>query len=142
MRVGVEGGHVLNLFFLLLQLSLWVELVDEVKRKLDKNPDAEHVRVLWRMERSKRVHVWRRLGRFLEPEELHLGGEYLCECPLDVEELLLLLPEGAGALAGLRVLILWRCASQVNNDFLRALASAGCGENLTWLSLSCGCFCA
>ena len=129
-------------FAFFLQLSFWMERWDETGRQEIKNPDAEHVRVLWRMERDKRVHVWRRLGRFQEPEKLHLGGEYLCECPLDAEELLLLLPEGAGALAGLRVLILWRCASQVNNDFLRALASAGCGENLTWLSLSCGCFCA
>ena len=88
------------------------------------------------------MQVWRRLGRFEEVEELDLGGEPSwkgIQCPMDKEELFLLLPEGEGALAGLRVLFLWWCANMVDYDFLRALASAGCGEKLTSLTLWCEC---
>ena len=105
------------------------------------NPDAEHVRVLWRIERDKRVQVWRRLGRFQEVRELELGGELSCLCPMNVEELFMLLPEGAGALAGLHKLFLWGCSDQVDDGFLRALASAGCGKMLTSLTLFCECSC-
>ena len=125
-----------------LQLSLWVERWDETGRKDIENPNAEHVRVLWRMERDKRVRVWRRLGRFEEVTELELGGEHDGrECPMDMEELFMLLPEGELALAGVRGLLLGWCANNVDDGFLRALASAGCGENLTSLTLQCGCLC-
>ena len=90
------------------------------------------------------MQVWRRLGRFEEVEELDLGGEPSwkgIQCPMDKEELFLLLPEGEGALAGLRVLFLWWCANMVDYDFLRALASAGCGEKLTSLHLGGECCC-
>lgn len=105
-----------------------------------KNPVAEYVRVLWRMDRDKRVQVWRRLGRFQEVEELVLGGELVCECPVDVQELCLLLPERAEALTGLHKLFLWYCASNTDDGYLRALTTAGCGENLTELTLvgECG----
>ena len=110
-----------------------------MEMNLVKNPDAEHVRVLRRMNRDKRVQVWRRLGRFEEVEELELGGEFLCECPMDKEEVFMLLPEGEGVLAGLQNLFLCWCARQVDDDFLRALVSAGCGKNLTSLTLRCEC---
>ena len=112
-----------------------MERWDEAERQTVKNPDAEHVRALWRMGREKRVQVWRRLGRFEEVEELELGGEYRCECPLDKEELSMLLPEGECSLARLRLLFLWWCEDQVDDGFLRALASAGCGKNITFLTL-------
>lgn len=103
------------------------------------NSDAGHVRVLWCMKRVKRLQVWHTLGRFQEVEELHLGGEHRCPCPVDVEELMLLLPEGAGALATVRKLDLFFCAGQVDDGFLCALASAGCGQNLTSVSLAGEC---
>ena len=111
------------------------QLWDAVEMNLVKNPDAEHVRVLWRMESDKRVQVWRRLGRFEEVEELELGEENNSWCRMDVE-LLMLLPEGEGALAGLQTIFLWHCARQVDDDFLRVLVSAGCGKSLTSLHLS------
>jgi len=116
-----------------------VERLDETGGEEVKTPDAEHVRVLWRMDRNKRVQVWRRLGRFEEVEELELGGQCRCECPLDKEELFMLLPEGGGALAGLQKLLLWWCGRQVDDDFLRFLVSLGCGKNLTSLRLGCEC---
>ena len=122
--------------------TMMFQLWDAVEMNLVKNPDAEHVRVLWRMNRDKRVQVWRRLGRFEEVEELELGGERSwqgAKCPMDKEELFMLLPEGEGALAGLRMLFLWHCAEQVDDDFLLALTSAGCGEKLTSLDLLSEC---
>jgi len=127
-------------FFSFLQLSLWMERWDEMGREMVENPDAEHVRVLWGMEKDKRVQVWERLGPFEEVTELELGGVWRGNCPVDQEELFMLLPEGQEALAGLRTLFLWFCGDQVGDGFLHALVFAGCGRNLTSLSLRCGCF--
>ena len=120
------------------QLPLWLERWNEVEGEMVENPDAEHVSALWRMDRDKRVQVWGRLGRFPGVEELELGGEYRCECPMDKEELFMLLLEGEGSLAGLRVLFLCWSEDQVDDGFLRALVSAGCGEKLTSLTLEGG----
>ena len=120
-----------------------MERWDEAGREEIENPDAEHVLVLWRMDRTKRVQVWRGLGLFVEVEELELGGEPAwkggIECPMDKEELFMLLPEGEGVLAGLQNLFLCWCARLVDDDFLRALVSAGCGKNLTSLTLLSEC---
>ena len=114
---------------------------DEVRGKTVVSPDAEHVRVLWRMEKDKRVQMWERLGPFGEVTELELSGDFIGnKCPMDEEELFMLLPEGQEALAGLRTLFLWFCGDQVGDGFLNALVFAGCGRNLTSLSLRCGCF--
>ena len=76
------------------------------------------------------------MGRFQKGvEELELGGDWRCECPIGTEELFMLLPEGAENLAGVRKLVLWCCGNQVDDEFLDALSSAGCGENLTDLIL-------
>lgn len=86
------------------------------------------------------MRLWRRVGRSQALEELELGGEQISSlCPMDAEELFQLLParQGEGALAGLRKLALWDCAHQLDDAFLRALACAGCGRNLTSLSLQC-----
>lgn len=123
--------------FFFFQISLRVERWGAEARKHAENPDADRVGVLWRMKVDKRVQVWRTLGRFQEVEELELGGELFCGCPLGVEELFMLLPEGATALAGLDQLFLSHCANQVDDGFLRALATVGCGENLSTLTLSC-----
>lgn len=119
---------------LFLQLRLWVERLDVREVETTQNLNAEHVRLLWRMDRDKRVQVWRELGRFQEVTKVELGGELGCLCPMDVEELLMLLPEGAGALSGLRTLFLRWYVNQVDSG-LHALSSAGCGENLTSLTL-------
>ena len=110
----------------------------EQDRRWINNPDAEHVRVLWRMEREKRMQVWRRRGRMQQVvRELKLGGGYHVERPVNVEELFMLLPEGAQALASVRKLILWQFGDQPDDGFLRMLAfSAGCcGHSLTKLTL-------
>lgn len=104
-------------------------------------PDAEFVRLLWRMDSVKREEAWNILGRFQEVVELELGGDERRQCPLDVDELFMFLPEGEGSLSGLRELFLWRCANNTNDAFLQALASAGCGENLTSLTLQCEWLC-
>lgn len=120
-----------------LQLALCVWCWDAEAGKEVENPHADHVHVLWRMGRDKRMQVWRGRGRFEEVVELELGGWGGCECPMDAKELLVLLPEGRGALAGLRNLFLRDCAVQVSDRLLRTLASAGCGESLTSLTLGC-----
>lgn len=100
-----------------------------------KNPQAEHVRVLWRMKKDMRAQMWRSLGRFEEVTELELGGESGCECPMDHEELLMLLPEGRKVLEGLRGLVLRWCSRKLDDAFLEALHSASCGAKLAWLTL-------
>lgn len=102
-----------------------------------KNLAAKHVRVLWGMDREKRVEVWRSLGGFQGLELLELGGEPGCRCPMEEEELFMLMPaEGRGTLAGLRVLFLGVGGSQIDDGFLRALVTCGCGEALTSLTLA------
>lgn len=119
---------------LVSQLSFCVERWD-AEGKFIRDPNAEHVRVLWRMDRDKRVQVWRALSRFQSVEGLELAGEMRCECPMGVEELFMLLPETAGALAGQHELFLRHCSIKMDDEFLRALASAGCGQMLTSLHL-------
>ena len=81
------------------------------------------------------MQVWRTLGRFQEVEDLVLGGELFCQFPMNVEELVMILPEGARALAGVRKLVLLQCGNLVDDAFFGALASAGCGQKLTGLTL-------
>ena len=161
LRVVVDRGGVwthelraaVHVPYFFLQLALWVERGDVPKFDYAyqemltcKNPDAKHVRILWCMESDKRVQVWRKLGRFRRVTELEIGGEHGsieddcggCDCDVGKKELFMLLPEGKGALAGLHKLLLWRCAN-MDDGFLRALASAGCGKNLTSLTLRSGC---
>lgn len=124
------------------QLSFLVEGPDCEHWENVTSPDAIPVRLLWRMGKYKRVLAWRRLGRFEGVRELELGGGNLRgdDCPVDVEELFMILPErAAGALEGLCKLFLWRCGLQVDDEFLRALALAGCGKGLTLLALACLC---
>lgn len=134
----------------LVQLSLWVDRWDEGEGKEVHHPGSKHVRTLWGMDRGKRVQVWRTLGRYDELEVLELGGEAGkdkewregtrwveegIKCPLDVDELSLMLPDRHIPLAGLRELRLHRGLSELNKSWLRALVRAGCGPNLTSLSL-------
>lgn len=101
------------------------------------NPGAQHVRVFWRMPREKRSQVWDCLGGYDKVQELHLGGEGDLECPVDLEELRLLLrlPQGPSALLSrMQVLVLLH-ASEVDDRWMQALASSGCGAELTRLVL-------
>lgn len=100
-----------------------------------KCPGAEQVRVLWGMEREKRLQMWRTLSPFQEVEELELGGVTFRECPMGLGELLMLLPEGGGALAGVRKLTLCRCGVEMEDGVLRTLFSSGCGRNMSSLRL-------
>lgn len=124
-----------------VQLSLaWNQWSREQQKWVD-HPAQEHVEILRNMEREKRVAVWEALGPydecFLERVELEL--------PVDREELGMLLPSlcpFAGSLvpseslplAGVQVLRL-ACVPKADDAWLRALASAGCGQNLTSLYL-------
>ena len=91
--------------------------------------NASHVRALWRMERDKRMQVWRLLGKFDRVEELELS-----DSPMDLEELRMLLPEGKEALKELQVVYLAGMKA-MDDDWLRVLANAGCGRVLTSLTL-------
>lgn len=92
------------------------------------------MRTVWQMARDKRVQAWEALGRFDELQVLLLGGDLMDECPLDLEELRLLLPLGQDALRGLRHLAL-KETGVLGDDVLFALAGQGCGGELTSLSL-------
>ena len=110
--------------------------MSEGKKKV-KNPDAEHVRTLWRMDRDKRVRVWRNLEPFDKLEVLELGGEFEgIKCPLEPDELSLLLPNGSHPLADVHELRLYHGMSEWGGgEWLCSLADAGCGANLTSLTL-------
>ena len=112
------------------------------------SPQADLMRTLWGLDRDRRERLWHARGHGVQQqavvEELELGGEQCgCECPVDVEELWLMLlttVSSAGrtdTLCHLRCLSLWCCGSQVDDHFLGALAAAGCGVSLTSLTL-CG----
>lgn len=96
------------------------------------------------MSRDDRVRVWEALGRYEALEVLDVGGDalYRDTCPMDCEELDLLLPEGLSdcssssrpCLAGLRVLYL-HFVLKMDDAWLRTLARAGCGSSLASLTL-------
>ena len=97
--------------------------------------DAPQVCCLWRMNREKRVLVWEELQPQLQLCELELGGEtgfMGTKCPVDDEELAVLCPKGS--LHQLQRINL-HAANRVTDSGLEALASAGCGAQLTSLTL-------
>ena len=75
------------------------------------------------------MQVWRLLGKFDRVEELELS-----DSPMDLEELRMLLPEGKEALKELQVVYLAGMKA-MDDEWLRALADAGCGRVLTSLVL-------
>ena len=96
--------------------------------------EAHHVRCLWRMGREMRIRLWEELQPGLHLEELGLGGEDAGTwCSVDDEELAILSP--TRSLRWLRDLCL-DCANKLTDIGLRKLAEAGCGTNLTSLTLS------
>ena len=120
------------------QLSLWIVRKRTNGSVEENRRHAEHVRRLWRMAKKDRLHLWRFLRpRFTNLVKLALGGDADCVCPLDDEELgVLFVGGGQEPLKGLRELFLYRMGSLTDSGF-GALTHAGCGKNLTWLSLSC-----
>ena len=79
--------------------------------------------------------LWEEVKGELQLEELGLSGESHwrgTKCPVDVDELALLCPEGS--LRCLKALIL-KDASALGDASVEYLASAGCGAQLTSLSL-------
>ena len=118
-----------------MQLSLVAEVLDDRTRRYEKTVDAPQVRCLWRMNREKRVLLWEELQPQLQLRELELGGEwYGVKCPVDDEELAILCHKGS--LHELQQLLL-HAADRVTDSGLQALASAGCGAQLTSLTLEC-----
>ena len=119
-----------------MQLFFIVEQWNEERNEREKSPDAHHVRSLWGMSREKRLLLWRELQSTLRLEELGLGGEWFgTRCRVEDEEISILCPEGC--LRHLKIFFLY-AADNLTDDGFRALAEAGCGANLTSLSLSSG----
>lgn len=126
---------------------MWVESWDYEQRDWTRNSGAMHIRVLWRMSREKRGKAWSIIGRWGRVEKLVLSGELgpvpggvdsSFWCPMDLKELWMLLPEGVDALVDLRELTLMR-VRELDNSWLHALATAGCGRSLESLSLCSEC---
>lgn len=107
------------------------------------NPNAHLVKSLWGMDKDKRFRAWRVLGPFCGLERLELGGTFNVKCPVEVEELRVILgleerveskeEEGQGRLAQLKEAIL--VVGTLGDDAMELLASQGCGSNLTTLHL-------
>ena len=96
-------------------------------------PTADHVRRLWRLPQEERMRLWHHHGPFEGLLQLSLGGERSQDkCPLDVQELQALFPEGN--LCQLRSLSM-SSLSSITDPALRHLSTAGCGENVTTLHL-------
>ena len=118
-----------------MQLSLVAELFNDTTLKFEKTANAPQVLCLWRMSKEKRVLLWKELKPQLQLRELELGGEWNgVRCPVDDEELEILCPKSS--LYELQQLLL-HAAGRVTDCGLQALASAGCGAQLTSLTLSC-----
>ena len=113
-----------------MQLVLRMQSYDWEKKKWKDAPERKHVVALWQMERVKRMEVWRELVMGEKLEELVLDGVSRVKCPLDLEELSMLLPEGEDALQEMRVLVL-TCTKNLTDEALRWLSDRGCGGNLT-----------
>ena len=87
------------------------------------------------MSRQKRVQLWEELLPQLQLRELGLGGESGhkgTKCPVDDEELAILCPQVS--LHEVQQLLL-HATDRVTNSGLRVLVSAGCGAQLTSLTL-------
>lgn len=113
------------------QLSLWIERVDPVHFEFVRHPGWVHVFALWRMPREQRLGVWGALGRYDEGlEVLELGGNSETPCPLDDEEMMVILRMVLpGHLDCVHMLFLGFMNS-VTDASVQALADRGCGKRL------------
>lgn len=125
----------------LCQLSLWINRWDNALVEEETHEGAKHVRVLWFMPKHTREKV---LGALVQSNcdvplvSLELGGRRVAigdpvECPMQAEELWLLLPDHL-PLKALQCLFLQQIR-HMDDTWLRALAQGGCGACLTSLSL-------
>lgn len=124
-----------------LQLALWTDRWDHERQEALPHAGTEHVRIVWRMSRDERECVWGVLGRYDALVSLQLGGDsgYAgVECPMELDDLSLLLSDCPLPLEHVRLLFLQRISS-LNDGWLRALSQVGCGPSLTSLTLSCEC---
>ena len=78
------------------------------------------------------MRVWEALGPYETLEALEVGEEWFGRFPMDQEELALLLP---ARLDTLRLLYLGGM-DKMDDAWMQALAGAGCGAQLTSLTLS------
>ena len=116
------------------KLSLVVEVQNDQTNMTVKSPENHHVLSLWRMNKERRIALWEELQPQLHLQELRLGGLWGgIECPVVDEELSILCPPHS--LQEMRELFLY-AADSVGDSGLNALASAGCGAQLTSLTLS------
>ena len=100
----------------------------------DEPPHSLNVRSLWRMDKERRIGLWKELQPQLQLHQLRLGGVLVGDqCPVDAEELAILCPL-PDSLQELRELFL-NAAGKLTDSGLKALASAGCGAQLTSLTL-------
>ena len=109
-----------------------------MQSKLVHHPGKNHVEdVLWKIDGDQRLRIWEALGRYDALEVLELGNSDT----LDIDEELRVLARQVlpPRLDGVRVLFLgWM--SNLTDATFQALAAAGCGTNLTSLSLEGECF--
>ena len=121
------------------KLSLLVEKWDGDAGVWKKSSEEQqkHLRCLWGMTREQRMQE---LWVVVQPDlrmhvrELEVGGEWCpASCPMHDQEMAALFP--LGSLGCLEHLFL-HCLSSLSDDGMRILANAGCGTQLTSLTLS------
>ena len=118
-----------------VQLSLVPEVWNDQTGEYGRTADAPRVLCLWTMSKEKRVLLWNSIQPQLRLQDLSLGGGRRWNgipCPVEDEELATLCPKGS--LYELQQLFL-HTSHVVSDCGLSALASAGCGAQLTSLTL-------
>ena len=128
-----------------MQLSLRVGWLDEGSWNWVDGPNARPVKALWGMGKDMRMRAWRALGPFGGLERLELGGKPNAKCPVEVEELGVILGMEGGVemeeeggqdrLEQLKEVILE--FGTLGDAGMELLASQGCGTNLKTLCLEC-----
>ena len=114
---------------LFLVAALW----DEESLTSVETPEAPHLLCLWRMNKETRILLWKEIQPQLQLQELGLGGVgNAAKCSMEDEELAILFPRDS--LQSLQKVFLY-AADKVTDEGLCALASAGCGAQLTSLTL-------
>ena len=123
-----------------MQIFLVSVLTSVATSEREETPFASHVYSLWRMKKETRLAVWRKAQEDVQLlEELGFGGEYGRECTVDDEELSVFCTVGV-PLQGLTRLHLSH-GKGMSDASLRLLTIAGCGANLTSVTLECEFIC-
>lgn len=122
-------------------LFLWTDRWDHERRERCTHAGSRHVRVLWGMSEDQRKGLWMRRDARLS--SLELGGDsHIMEgvrCPMQADELWLLLPDRPLPLQGVCSLFLQRIPG-MDDAWLQELVRRGCGSrSLTSLTLAGEC---